>query len=221
MTDLSWTEPQVNPKRDWSRPELQAQVRRGTVIVMRDGGVCTVEEVVPEGVIVRDLSDPRDLLSWALLTNWECRIEGWVDLSKHVGRGAALRDMTGSSAGLRALTPAEWAALVEKPGDVGDALAMGVAAEMLRVCEADGVPVTLHAKVLWGPIRNLEVTLDEGGTPNPDGARDETLRRSLIWHHKAMEARQPMGWDTLSLTITRKGERWGYEMKLGYRGDSV
>lgn len=69
--DIPWTQvgPSAFHKWDWSRPELRAELRVGTVLESHDCAYIVVLGVTPEGVISQTFRKGEDVLwTWQELT---------------------------------------------------------------------------------------------------------------------------------------------------------
>lgn len=64
------------PKWDWTRPEMQAHLQVGTILMecARDCGVFCVNEITPEGVIMPVFIFGEELFTWERLNSMECII---------------------------------------------------------------------------------------------------------------------------------------------------
>lgn len=59
---------------NWDRPELRAELRRGTVLETYDCGYIHVEEVTGDGVVSREVFAPHFLWRWDALTRLKCTV---------------------------------------------------------------------------------------------------------------------------------------------------
>lgn len=206
---------------NWDDPALRAQVKVGTIFLSDDGDRFVAREIVPEGVIVRQLHNPHALLTWENLTAWECILDGEVDLTAQVGPGVTERGRGGVLPATRQLSQAEWRALTTAPRDVGQDLDAGLAAEIFRLgSELAPRDYVLTARIDPAAPEPIAITLSQGGQLILTAPGDDRLQMAVYFCYRAAVERQPVPWNTMTLTLRHAGEGYRYEIDFGYHWDT-
>jgi hypothetical protein len=206
---------------NWDDPALRAQVKVGTIFLSDDGDRFVAREIVPEGVIVRQIHNPRVLFTWSHLTATQCILDGEVDLTTHIGPGVTERSRTGILPATRQLSEAEWRALTTEPRDVSQALDAGVAAEILRLSTGPWpLDYVLTVRIDATAPEPIAITLSQGGQLNLTAPGDDRLQMAVYFCYRAAVERQPVPWHTMTFSLRFTGENYRYEVAFGYHWDT-
>lgn len=196
----------------WDKPWRRPKAEVGDVLLTDDCHEFVIREITPEGVISREIFNPRHLWTWADLQKADCVISGHVDLETEAGPGLRTRERRGLVAAPKILAPEEWERLILAPRtDAATDMDRGVAAELLRLRPGFTSELVLRAKVNEGADNGFSVTLEEsGGAPQSIDSAEILLAISSCY--RAAAARQPMPWEEMTFRLMDGGDGMRYSV---------